>query len=521
MAGAKLSPRQKMINLMYLVLLALLAMQVSVEVMEAFAKMYERSEDAIEQGVEKNKETLAGLNQLSKENPAQYAETYKTAIKLEAISKNFIAEIAVLKNKIKEENPIDPETNKLPATEMDKGDLMDEFLFAGDKNSKAGEKFVFAVDTYRSEMLKLISAYPNIVNQINASFNTEPVKIDAVTKKEWLEYNFKGIPTIGTIAILSSMESAVLNIENEALTNFVSGRLKKATSANNLKALVIPSKTAFFEGEKFEGEVLLASRDDSKVPNKVVINGKTLDLNDNKIFNNGVVSLALPSGKVGENTIVGEFTFIENGEEVKIPVNSNYAVVPKPSGAVISADKMNVVYRGIENPITISMAGINANKINASATGLRRINGSSYILRPGGGTSVQINVTGTTDSGETIKSAPVTFRIKDIPAPMASIRGEYGSISMPKTSLAKSSVAAGLPDFVFDLNLNVLSFKVKVPGKTTVIVNGDRMNAQAQKVIESASRGDIVTIFGIRAAIVGNSSYKLKEVLPISVEISN
>ncbi|ANW97058.1 hypothetical protein AXE80_12515 [Wenyingzhuangia fucanilytica] len=520
MAGAKLSPRQKMINLMYLVLLALLAMQVSVEVMEAFSKMYERSEDAIEQGIEKNKATLADLQQLSKENPAQYAEIFQTATKVESLSKDFIAEIGVLKNKIKEANPVDPETGELPAKEMGKGDLMDEFLFVGGKNNKAGDKFVAAVDTYREEMLKLISAYPNIVNQINASFETKPTKVNGANKS-WLDYNFKGIPTIGTIAILSSMESTVLNIENETLTNFVSGRLKKATSANNLKALVIPSKTAFFEGEKFEGEVLLASRDDSKVPNKVVINGKTLDLNDTKVFNNGVVSLALPSGKVGENTIVGEFTFIENGKEVKIPVNSNYAVVPKPSGAVISADKMNVVYRGIENPITISMAGINANKINASATGLRRVSGSSYILRPGGGTSVQINVTGTTDSGETIKSAPVTFRIKDIPAPMASIRGEYGSISMPKTSLAKSSVAAGLPDFVFDLKLNVLSFKVKVPGKTTVIVNGDRMNAQAQKAIASASRGDIVTIFGIRAGIVGNSSYKLKEVLPISVEISN
>lgn len=520
MAGANLSPRQKMINLMYLVLLALLAMQVSVEVMEAFSKMYERSEDAIEQGVEKNKSTLGDLNQLSKENPAQYAELYQTAIKVDQISKEFISAISVLKNKIIEANPVDSETGELPAKEMNESDEMDEFLFAGSKNSKEGEQFVSAVNTYRNEMLALVSGRPNIANQINANFNTSPVEVDDVTKS-WLDYNFKGIPTIGTLAILSSMESAVLNIENQALTEFLSGRLKKAASVDNLKALVIPSKTAFFEGEPFKGEVLLASRDDSKVPNKVVINGKTLNLKDANVFSGGVVSLTLPSGRVGENSIEGEFTFIEDGVEKKIAVESNYAVVPKPSGAVVSADKMNVVYRGIDNPITISMAGINANKINATGTGLRRKSGSSYILRPGGGKTVRINVTGTTDSGETINSAPVTFRIKDIPAPMASIRGQYGSISMPKSSLAKSSVSAGLPDFVFDLKLNVISFKVKVPGKTTVIVNGNRMNAQAQKAISSATRGDIVTIFGIRAGIVGNSSYKLKEVLPISVEISN
>ncbi|MDO3694210.1 gliding motility protein GldM [Wenyingzhuangia sp. chi5] len=519
MAGAKLSPRQKMINLMYLVLLALLAMQVSVEVMEAFAKMYERSEDAIEQGVEKNKATLGDLKQLSNENSAQYAEVYQTAINVEAISKEFIAEIRVLKNKIKEANPIDPETEKLPATKMDKGDLMDEFLFAGDKNSKAGDKFVTAVDTYRGEMLKLISAYPNIVNQINASFNTEPVKIDGITKKDWLEYNFKGIPTIGTIAILSSMESAVLNIENEALTNFVSGRLKKASSATQLQAFVKLNKNTYSPGDEVRAEVFLASKDDTKVPTKVEINGKNIDLKSN--FDDGKVIYKFKAGAVGDQPIIGKFIFTENGKEIPVAITGNYSVVAGSNQAIISADKMNVVYRGIENPITISLPGISPTKIKANAPGLRPKGGSSYVLNPGAGTSVQINVTGTTDAGETIKSAPVTFRIKDIPAPMASIRGEYGSISMPKTSLAKSSIAAGLPDFVFDLDLNVLSFKVKVPGKTTVIVNGDRMNAQAQKAIESASRGDIVTIFGIRAAIVGNSSYKLKEVLPISVEISN
>ena len=223
MAGAKISPRQKMINLMYLVLLALLAMQVSVEVMEAFSKMYERSEDAIEQGVQKNKTTLGDLKQMSNENPGQYAEIFQTALKVESLSKDFITEIKVLKNKIKEANPVDSE-GKLPATEMGKGDLMDEYLFLGDKNNVAGDKFLAAVDTYRNGMLVLVAGNEVILKEVNSNFDTAPVKIDGA-KKTWLDYNFKGIPTIGTIAILSSMENAVLNIENEALTGFVSGRL--------------------------------------------------------------------------------------------------------------------------------------------------------------------------------------------------------------------------------------------------------------------------------------------------------
>lgn len=518
MAGAKLSPRQKMINLMYLVLLALLAMQVSVEVMEAFSKMYERSENAIEQGIQKNKTTLGDLKQMSKENPGQYAEIFKTAQKVEALSKEFITEITVLKNKIKEANPVDAETGKLPATEMGKGDLMDEYLFAGDKNNVAGNKFVAAVDTYRNGMMSLVAGNEVILKEVNSNFNTEPIKINGV-KKSWLDYNFKGIPTIGTIAILSSMENAVLNIENEALTGFVSGRLKKASSATQLQAFVKLNKNTYSPGDEVRAEVFLASKDDTKVPTKVEINGKNIDLKSS--FDDGKVIYKFKAGSVGDQPITGNFIFTENGKEIPVAITGNYSVVAGSNQAIISADKMNVVYRGIENPITISLPGISPTKIKATATGLKPKGGSSYVLRPGGGSSVAINVTGTTDTGETIKSPPVSFRIKDIPAPMASIRGEYGSISMPKTSLAKSSVAAGLPDFVFDLKLNVLSFKVKVPGKTTVIVNGNKMNAQAQKAIASAGRGDIVTIFGIRAGIVGNSSYKLKEVLPISVEISN
>lgn len=519
MAGGKESPRQKMINLMYLVLMAMLALNVSSEVMEAFSKMFYRSESAIETSVEKNKTTLAELKQLSIDKPSQYQKVYGTGIKVNELTEEVIKEISALKTKITESAKKNEE-GKLVATTMDKSEVLDTYLFKGDGNSPAGDKFVNTINKYREGMMALVASNPNIVSQLKTSFSTDATKVDGV-KKPWLSYNFEGLPSIGSAAVLSSMENAVLNIENETLNGFISGRLKKAASASQLQAMVIPDKTAFFQGEKFTGKVFLASKDASKVPTKVTINGRNLNLNDSKVFSGGIVNLALPAGRVGENKIVGEFTFMENGKAIKIPVSSNFAVVTKPNGAVISADKMNVVYRGLDNPITISMPGVSANKINATASGLRKVSGSSYNLKPGSGKTVTINVSGTTDSGEKITSPAKQFRIKDIPAAMASIRGQYGSLKMPKASLAKSSVQAGLPDFVFDLKLKVKSFKVKVPGKTTVLVTGSRMNGQAQKAISGAKRGDVVTIFGMKADIVGNSSYKMKTVLPIAVEISN
>lgn len=522
MAGGKLSPRQKMINLMYLVLLALLAMQVSVEVMEAFAKIYYRSEDGITQSEVKNKRVLDDLQRLSVENQAQYKEVFESSKKVDQISQTFISEIEVLKNKIEELYPVNSETGLLKAKEMGKGDKFDAFLFKGDGFTKNGEKFVASVDTYRKQMLALVGNNTSVIDQLNSNFDTSPKKVSGEPiKKKWLDYNFKGLPSIGSIAILSSMQNAVLSIENESLTGSLSGRLKKASSANNLQAFVKLDKNTYSPGDKVKAEVFLASKDDSKVPNAVVINGTKIDLKNSKNFSGGKVLYTFNAGGIGDKPILGKFTFKEEGKDITVDIKGNFSVVASSKQAVVSADKMNVVYRGLDNPITISMPGISPNKMKASAPGLVKKSGTSYILRPQKSKTVSINVVGTTDNGETIKSPPVTFRIKNIPQSMASIRGQFGSIKMPKSSLAKSSIGAGLPDFLFDLKLRVTSFKVKVPGKTTVIVNGGRMNSQAQKAIAGAKRGDIVTVFGIKASIVGNSSYRLKEVLPISVEISN
>jgi hypothetical protein len=113
------------------------------------------------------------------------------------------------------------------------------------------------------------------------------------------------------------------------------------------------------------------------------------------------------------------------------------------------------------------------------------------------------------------------FRIKDIPAPMASVRNEVGVIRMPKSSLAKATISAQLIDFVFDVNIVTTGFKIKIPGQATVVVNGNRLDSKAQKALSKARRGDIITIFDVKAKLKNNSSYRLKNVMPLSVELSN
>jgi len=182
-----------------------------------------------------------------------------------------------------------------------------------------------------------------------------------------------------------------------------------------------------------------------------------------------------------------------------------------------------VVYRGVDNPMTISIPGIPDNNVTASAPGLSKASGSKYIMRPGAGREVTITASGTLPDGQRVSSNSV-FRIRDVPRPTGTIRGEDGDggpVRMQRQGLEISSVGATLPDFEFDLNLRVTGFSFKVSGQPTVRVSGDKLNAAAVAALRRAKRGETVQIFDIDATIVGNTSYKLKKITPVFIELTN
>ena len=287
----------------------------------------------------------------------------------------------------------------------------------------------------------------------------------------------------------------------------------------NYKAIVVPDKTAFFSGENFKGRVVLGRFDNTLSFDKVIINGNEVDSNVS-----GQVALDFPAGNVGERELIGELQFKEGDSIISIPIESSYAVIPRPNAAVISADKMNVVYRGVVNPMTISIPGVG--NVTANAPGLSPAGGGgkyNMTVTTVPGREVTINVSGKLPGGITVSDSK-TFRIKDIPRPTGTIRGEDGNggpVRMQRQGLEISSVGATLIDFDFDLNLNVTGFSFKVSGQPTVKVNGNKLNAQAKGNLRRAKRGEAVQIFDISANISTNSGYKLKKISPVFVELTN
>ena len=508
MASGKLSPRQKMINLMYLVLIAMLALNMSKEVLTAFGIMNDQFVEGNKTATTKNNQFSATLAQKAADEPEQYSVINSRAKNISKTSSEFYEFLNGVKTKIEAPYVEDKVDGKLPYESMDKGDHVDEAWFKGDNMTKAGQDVVAAFDKYRKEMFKSLDnknektgkqANQALIDLVNNKFNTDDIKAKDGAKKKWLDYNFKGFPSIASLAKVSSMQSDIKSIESEVLSRLLSGQQESALSFSNYQAFVIPEKTAFFSGENFKGRIVLGRYDSATKPNSVVLNGTEVD---KKNFKDGGVVLDFPAGAVGERDLKGKFVFMENGKPIEVPIESGYAVVPKPNSATISADKMNVVYRGIANPMTISFAGVSDNKVSAAAPGLRK-SGKGYIMTPSKGREVTINVSGTLPDGTKV-SDKKKFRIKDIPRPAAAVSGQAGAIKKSKNSLKSATISALLEGFVFDLKLQTKSFKFKAPGQATIICNGSKLNARAKSALMKVKKGETVQIFDLKSKVVGS-----------------
>ena len=524
MAGGKASPRQKMINLMYLVFLAMIALNMGKQVLDAFGLVNVKFESSNERANTEIKNSFASLENMKNESPAKYEEIYEQSKHIKAISDDLYNYIQEFKKGLEDaigqkDIPVDQKDYQA----MDKSDYTDHLFFA--EGATKGKEFVDKINTYREEVLKILGtnkAYASLAEKVKFNFSTDDRKDKDGNTVKWLAFNFEGFPYIASLAKFSMMQSDILSVQQDFFTEALAGSLKSQVSMTNYTTLLEQGKGAYYQGEKFDGSIVLGRKDASTRPNQVelMLDGRKLSTNEYSI-EDGRVKLNISAGNAGEHKITGNLFFDQDGERIPVPVAQAFSTIPKPNSAVISADKMNVVYRGVDNPITISMPGVPDNKIMASGQGLSKGSGTGkWIMRPGQGNDVTITVTGELD-GQRFSSSGF-FRIKSIPRASTSMGGQVSEAKLPKANVAVLPVNAVLEDFDFDLKLQVYEFKVFVPGQPSIYVKGsNKFNEQAKAAVSRAKKGDKIQIFDVKANIVGNSNIKLPPVSPIIIEITN
>ena len=580
MASGTESPRQKMINLMYLVFIAMLALNMSKEVLSAFGMITEQTENNTELLESRVESFKTAIDLAVSENVEGFNTNFKIAAdSIQIISDNFdnyisgILPIGTKKTiKIKKTKQdsiiIDYEV-------MDKADYFNNLWFQNsdgllttadnlDKEDaplgeKSGEEFIKKMDDFKNQFTNIIltfspesdpnyieitegettstdeedrfgagfktgkgGTYSDIIDGINDIFSTNNVVNREGQSTTWLEYHFFNFPEVASTTKLALLQSNIRSAQAELYSAMLGGQFKLNSTLANFDAYVVADKSSYYSGSNFTGKIVLGKKSDDLNPKSVLINNVELLDSDNSINLDGSIKLDFRAGKLGMNEIKGNVVFMEDGKEISIPVEKIYEVVSKPNSATVSADKMNVVYRGVRNPFTISIPGVDPKNVNPMSTpGIKRgkldLNGKQSN-KPGdyeidlsklpealkNKEMMYITVVGTLTDGKITSKVP--YRIKDIPPPIGKIFGEKGSIRLSKGDLLNSFITAEHEGFDFKLPLQVLSFRVNVQGRGIFDCDGDELDKKAKQAIKGVGSGSTVTFSRIETKGIGVST---------------
>ena len=524
MAGAANSPRQRMINLMYLVFIAMMALNMGKEVLSAFGLMNEKLEAANERYISTNDAVFDELEKKEQEKPEEYAEALKKAREVREMSNDYYTYLGTLKEDIMSQAG-KTEAERKDFQVMDKSDKLDEKFFKTDGLKPAGQEFLDKIKGYRDGLIALLDSKKDeaLINVIKQRFDTgenDKVKDREGNSVGWVQYNYEGFPYIAAVTKFSQLQSDVRQTEQDFYKAILGEKMQGELSMKHYTTLLEQSRGAYYVNQEFDGAIVLGRKDKSTKPKKVelTLDGRPIPESQVEVVE-GKVKLKVNTGNVGDHKIEGKLIYEQKGEEIPVDVSQSFTTIPRPNEAVISADKMNVVYRGVVNPMTISMPGVPDNQVNASAPGLSRKSGPNYIMKPNAGSSeVTIVVTGTFD-GQKFSSSK-KFRIKDIPKPEGAILRTTGAVKLAKANILAGELSVAFNDFDFDLTTKVNSFRILVPGQPSVVVQGSRVSASgaAAAAVNRAKKGDIIQISEIRYSVSGYSGTP-KPATPISIEV--
>ena len=524
MAGANETPRNKLIALMYLVFITMLALNVSKEVLDGFGQMFKKIKSANERVNQGNIIYYDKIEVNAQEKEGKWVGHDRTAKEIRKESDKFFNRIAEIKNIITEKQRVDdPELKEY--SQMDKGEALDLIFFDASGVSPEGQAFVDMINAYKMRVIQVFaSQFPQYTDLVEERFFTGDFEGKVPTpdgSQPWLANNYEGFPLISSLAKLTMMQNDIRLTESDVLNALLGKELEGSSKVNtdNYITLLKSEKGAYYQGETFDGSVILGRKGGAQNPNEVALTmaGRKLTESEYEKIPGGI-KLNVSAGRPGDHRIEGDLVFLNAGVESRIPVDQSFAVIAKPNSAVISADKMNVVYRGVDNPMTISIPGIPDDKINASAPGLKRQKGSKFLMNPGKGREITITANGKLPDGNLV-STKTKFRIKDLPRPNATFFRQSGKIRLPKASIERAEVGAILEDFDFDLTLKTLEFKVKVPGAPTITCKGTKLNAKALQALGRVRSGQEISIFDLKVQNPSKPNYKFKRVAPVLIEI--
>lgn len=489
MAGGKETARQKMIGIMYLVLLAMLALNVSDLVLKAFKNINDSlntSKDNVENNIS---QLLRNYESTKAKEGGDNVLKLKRAKEAQKVGEDLIKYIDALHTKIAADG-FDENGDLVQKNNLDIG----QNIMGNDAAPKEGKKLQEEINKAGKKLASLLQAdegKPTFMLQA-----LDPVKPKAGEPKSWTGTMFgEGVPLAAFRTILTMIQNDAKNMEADVINRILAD--KPVVVLDQFNAVAVAPSSYVIQGQPYKAEIYLTASDSKSSPD-ITVNGSKIPTEGGKGIYTG------STGGVGSFKWVGTIRVKErngNIKEYKTP-EMTYQVA-KPSASV-SSDKLNVIYAGIPNPFTISAPGfpdVNASISGGSLSG----SGGKYMVNvPGSliGKEVTINVTGKNGT-TTLPLGTSKFRVKGIPDPVAKFAGKKGGVMSASKMASTDQVVAELENFEFDLNVKVIKFTVKVirPRQDPLpfYCTGDNFNSAARAAMASLPFNSTVIIENIIA----------------------
>lgn len=458
---AKMSPRQKMINLMYIVLTAMLALNVSNDVLNGFSQ--------VEEGLKRSNRTITARNMLMmsklqdfyNSNPENGEKFLNWGNDVRNAADELYDYIDSLKLLIVQDadganGNIDKIVNR------DNIDAPSNVMLSHE--NRRGTHLRMRINQYKDFLLRYIDD-PDKRRNIESSLSTEPYIVEGDVNKTWEETLFESMPTVAAISLLTKMQNDVRYAEGEALRHLLTksslgpdelDELEMSEfKVNWINAFVIPQSRVVMRGSKYSSQIVLAAIDSTQRP-AVYVNGALLNNRD------GIYEVS--TSKSGTFDYSGYIEVVgRDGQVYKRNFKSSYTVIDPI--ATVSNTMMNVFYTGIDNPVEISVPGIGNGTVSASMTnGTLTKNGNAWVARPAQvGAECVITVTAEIDGVRT-NVGSYTFKARKLPDPTPYIAlggdNRFKGGRLDKTTLMNAGgLHAAIDDGLLDIEFKVVSFE--------------------------------------------------------------
>ncbi len=485
-------PRQKMINLMYLVLTALLALNVSAEILNAF-KTVDSSLDKTNKTINASTDDVIKSFQdmlADDKTKVKAAEWYPKAQNAQQLSANMYSYIEGLRNRLLERADFNPAKKKDSTYKEDNQDIATKMMI----DQKTGDTLKQKLDDYRKAMLAID---PKVAEEFSRTLqvNTDMPVTQNKSNKTWADAYFHMVPTVAALTMLRKFQNDVKTSENKVVTFLHQQVGKVVIRYDNFEAIVGQNSKYLMPGQQLEITAGLGAFSKQKLPT-VSIGGAVVGLNEK-----GMAIKQLDAGGLGSHTIPVTVSFVDqDGVQQTRTIPVEYTV--GQSNASIALDKMNVLYIGVANPITVAASGGGDDKTQVSITGgggsVTKAGAGKYIVKVSSQTD-DCTITVTVDNKIAGSSR---FRVRSIPTPAAFVGGQPSGATLSAGALgSQGGVQAGIKDFPFDLTYNVVEYTVSgLDEEGNVVkatVNGAAFTDQARKIIRVAKPGDLLQIGGI------------------------